>query len=622
MKKLFLILMMMSTAAAAWAQSQLSTVRGKTKDGKTIKVDYYKGTVEDVIQSVKYQLVDELQSNVNELQGRTKTLQGKLDDANAQVKQLQKQLQNSGGNQAEEQRIRKQLTEKETQITKLNNDIKALNEQIANLQKDDMSETLASLRQQLNEKEALVTSLNKQVVNLNLEVNSLNNDKEALNKQIEMLSMQGDKAEEMRELNNRMAEKEAQITKLNNDIKALNEQNANLQKDGTNETLASLQQQLTEKETVVAALNKQVVNLNMEVNNLNKDKEALNKQIEMLSRQGDKTEGILELNNKVAEKDNRINQLNEQIAKHERTIDSMMRNKTVVVPSDKEKQLQQLREQIAAKDAAINSLNKQIADFGKGIGKPAKTPVVGLELGLGPAFMRGNMEEGWAKDPKWCKKVDVYYGTACLSDGFPLSVEAGVGIRGLKLSAIGAACEQLFNRTDADGDSYQALYSFGSRQESLSLTYVEVPLRLCFGQPGKDRVSVYAKLGITPSIKVGTKFNGQGTYSLKGYYPQWDVTLENVTELGFGTETDCYAGVEAPNAKSFVLWGNISMGAYLPFKGTPVMLNAGFNLDFPFMGLADTDTSHLGLPNGIGLLYNSGKVAIPSIEIGLVYTLK
>ena len=126
MKQLFLILIMTATVATAWAQSQLSTVRGKTKDGKTIKVDYYKGTVEDVIQSVKYQLVDELQAEAKNLQGKTKTLQTQLDDSKSQVKDLQNQLKNCG-DATEAQRLRNQLAEKDKQIKKLNNDMDALN---------------------------------------------------------------------------------------------------------------------------------------------------------------------------------------------------------------------------------------------------------------------------------------------------------------------------------------------------------------------------------------------------------------------------------------------------------------------------------------------------------------
>ena len=75
MKKLFLILIVTAITSTAWSQSQLSTVRGKTKDGKTVKVEYYQGAVEDVIKSVKYQLVDELQAEVTNLQNKLKTQQ-------------------------------------------------------------------------------------------------------------------------------------------------------------------------------------------------------------------------------------------------------------------------------------------------------------------------------------------------------------------------------------------------------------------------------------------------------------------------------------------------------------------------------------------------------------------
>jgi len=61
MKKIFLVLFSLTLVTSTWAQTQRSTLRGKTKDGKTLTVQYYQGTVEDRIESVKYQLVDELQ---------------------------------------------------------------------------------------------------------------------------------------------------------------------------------------------------------------------------------------------------------------------------------------------------------------------------------------------------------------------------------------------------------------------------------------------------------------------------------------------------------------------------------------------------------------------------------
>ena len=525
MKKLFLILIMTATVATAWAQSQLSTVRGKTKDGKTIKVDYYKGTVEDVIQSVKYQLVDELQAEAKNLQGKTKTLQTQLDDSKSQVKDLQNQLKNCG-DATEAQRLRNQLAEKEKQIKKLNNDIDALNAKIAALSNDDMSETVASLRQQLNEKEALVSSANKQVVKLNADVVQLEKDKETLNKQIESLTQQGDKTKEIQRLNKQVEEKNVQISQLNN-----------------------------------------------------------------------------------------------QIARNEQVIDSLKQNKIVVVPTDKDQQLKKLRDQIAEKEATISDLRRDLADCGKGMAKPVKSPVIGLEVGFGPAFPGSSVAEPWAKEVKSCLQADVYFGTARLSESFPISVEAGLGFRKFGMAARLNEYNTTLDAVDADGDNYQAIYAFEGLEESLSLTYLDIPIRLCIGQPAKERVSAYFKLGVTPSIKMGSDFDGEGKYSLKGYYPQWDVTIENVEPLGFGSDMDCYDDVK-PEIKGFNLWGNVAFGAYVPFKGSHIVLNAGVKLDYPFLGIGTFNAVN-NLPDGkAGLLQNGGKVIIPSVEVGLVYTLK
>ena len=429
MKKLLLMLVLTAMATATWAQSQLTTVRGKTKDGKTIKVEYYKGNVEDYVESVKYQLVDELNAKVKELQN-------KLDVANKRLEALEKPTGSSGNS----------------------NEVKRLNNEI-----NELSRALDKLQEQL--------------------VNS----------------------------------------ELSND--SLIAVNANLQDQMAN-----------------------------------------------LGNSGDK-------------------------------------------------ELKRLRDSIVSKDASIRKLNKTVADCEKQVkrlendlaqcgsrpvGYPKPSPVIGVQVGLGPAFAK-ETEEGWARDINWMKKAEVYFGTARLTRSFPLTLEAGVGIRSLKLSATRAPGELSMNGIDANGDSFQALYTYGVLQESLSLTYLDIPVRICFGEPAKGIVSVYAKLGLTPSIKMADKFQGNGKYTLKGYYPQWDVTLENIVELGFGSDLEYYTADNQPEANSFVLWGNALLGAYVPL-GNKILLNAGLGLDIPFMSLTQT---HAG-----------SKAVVPSFEIGMVYSLK
>lgn len=393
MKKIFLIFALVALTVMVQAQSQLTTVRGKTKDGKTIKVEYYQGNVEDYVVSVKYEVVDELQ-------GRVEKLQTDLDAANKKLK--------SGGSSI------------------VNNEIKALNAQIDELNKD-------------------LDRLQGQLVASELSNDSLT----------------------------------AEIGKV-------------------------------------------------------------------------------------------------------------------------EKRVQELEIELAKCHSVP-------------VGHPRPKPVLGLEMGLGPAIVLDDIEDGWARDLHWAKNVDVYFGTARLSHSVPISIEAGVGVSGIKMTASHSPYVLTENTTDVDGDSYQATYTYDARAERLSLTYLNVPIRVCFGQPYSKTLSVYTKVGVTPSVKVGSTFEGTGNYSLEGYYPQWDVTLHNIDELGFGDGKECYDGVE-PDLNGFVVWGNVAVGAYVPIKSFPLIVNAGLNLDIPLMGTGKA-------VEGMSLLGNGGKVVVPTVQVGLVLPL-
>jgi uncharacterized coiled-coil protein SlyX len=419
MKKLFLTLFAIVLFASAWAQSQRSTLRGKTKDGKTLTVQYYQGTVEDRIESVKYQLVDELQDEIKNLKNNIKDLQNRLDATNKEVKQLNKQLEKSSGNQ---------------------DDISALNQQIA--------------------------------------------------------------------------EKTEEITQLSGQLDSL-------------------------------------------VNELNQAQEENNR----LQAQLDSLQAV------------RITQ----------------------------------------------NQKKSI---------PEKTPVIGMEAGLGTVLL-GNSANGlWAKDIPLGTQFALYFGTARLSESLPISFEAGLGFRRFTMAAHLSQyehCDGSFR--DKDGDAYEAIYSFENLAEHLSMSYLDIPIRICIGQPLKDRVSVYAKLGITPSLNIGSpEIDGTGTYGVKGYYEKWDVTLENIPELGFVSNRDFYEENEVETEiNKFNLWANVVVGAYMPFKNTPIVLNAGFKLDYPILKVGETsfkdDSKHLSGWH-TGLLQNGGKVWIPTFEVGVVYTLK
>ena len=417
MKRIFFIIATTVMASTAWAQSQqLQTIKGKTKDGKSINVQYYKGTAQDYIESVKYQLVDELKADNTSKQNSINDLQYQLNKANKRIDNLNDQLKNCGD---------------PGQVTTLKN--------------------------QLKEKEGEIDQLNEQVDNLGAQLKEMQAENERLRAQLDS-------------------------------IKAVN-------------------QQLSQKKN-----------------------------------------------------------------------------------------------------------------------RPVRNPYVGVEASMGSVFLSNSgLNNPWAKSISWNKQVEVYFGSDRLSEGFPVSLEAGVGFRSLPMSAVIEHHEiKDIYQPDIDGQYYQPEYVFDNYTEKLTMNCLEVPVRLCIGQPEKDKISVYAKLGLAPSFILSSKLVN-GPYSKKGYYSNWNVTFEDINELGFFN-----AGGNGEKAlttdKRFNLWGNAAFGAYVPL-GSSLLFNVGAKLDYPILKTGSfesldvsTDKDKLPIPDGLTKYY--GRMLIPNLQAGLVYTLK
>lgn len=418
MKKIALLFIITTLAATTWAQN-LSTVKGKTKDGKTFQVDYYHGAIEDYIENVKYSLVDELKAKVTQLQTESKDLRVKLDAANKRAKELE--------------------GKEETKNSK--------------------------------------------------EVNQF-----------------------QEEINN----KEAQI-------------------NGLNEKIKQLQSQI---DTTSSA--------------------------------------------------NRL----------------------------KELKIQQLQEEIAEKDRQLESREKTLKTQAVGAG-----PYIAFEAALGKTRLGNSVSEGWNQERGRSFQAALYYGTARLTSAMPLSLEAGLGIHKVSMAVARDSHTLMVDTKDIDGCPFQAQYSMGALQEAFSATYLTIPLRVCLGQPMKNNVSVYAKLGLTPSLKIGAAFEGNGKYTLKAYYERWHVTLEDIEELGLVSNQERYNATSAPTVKGFVLWGDVALGVYIPFGNLPLQMTAGVKIDYPLTSLATASEASV-IPESYGLFGMGGKVFSPSANLGLIYTFK
>lgn len=469
MKKLLLFILMTAAVSSVWAQSQLSTVRGKTKDGKTIKVEYIQGTVEDVVVSVSYQEVDELKAKNTTLEKSLNGAKSDLDKAKAERDKAKTDLDKTK-KELEAEKAKHTATPSTTpdpEITRLN--------------------------KLVEEKEAKIKELDANITTLGTRIDSLTDVNDKLKKRVSSVAIGGDR--------------------VSNDS------------------------------------------------------------------------------------------LNSVIAENKR-----------------------LKTDLNNSQAQVKTLQQEVIRLSSNPAAGPKSPVIGLSAAFGPLFLTGDgMSDVWAKDFTMGKSFALYFGTARLSESFPLSVEAGVGIGSYKLKAGFQNYEtSVSNYLDADGDACTAHYAFTDVNEELNLSYLNIPISLCFGQPVRGRVSAYFKLGLTPSIKIGSSFTGEGKYALNADYVEWGLHLDDIAHLGYGSGFDCYPDATQPELSSFVLWGNVGFGAYVPFGNSPVLLKAGAKLDMMLMSAGEStlNNSMSYNPNTCNLLVGGAKLLCPSVELGLVYSIK
>jgi hypothetical protein len=147
-----------------------------------------------------------------------------------------------------------------------------------------------------------------------------------------------------------------------------------------------------------------------------------------------------------------------------------------------------------------------------------------------------------------------------------IGLAMGLGISYHKQSAsLDNHSEHLQGFTDADGTLCDVTLDYQGIKESVSLTYLDIPLYLEIGKPSRVKISGYLDIGVKGSILLSGKFSGSGNYTSTGYYQNWDVSLHDVPELNYFTDKQSY---ENPSYKlsRFVLWGTLSGGVSFPFS--------------------------------------------------------
>lgn len=372
------------------------------------------------------------------------------------------------------------------------------------------------------------------------------------------------------------------------------------------------------------------------IENLKKDKNANDNTIAKLNKR------IVALNDSLSIIKTKCNEHLVNLKKCEAQINMLQSaNESVVeLPEDNDEQFLAVIDSLTLVN---NQLRQQIASYDKNLSKmeneiklSISSHAIGLDLGYGLSlFNNDNLKNDfWSKETCANQHISVYFQTKRLVKSFPLSVGIGIGFDKMSLKAhFNYYSETIENVVDNDGDRYNLIREYNNVKEKVSLSYISIPLFAAVGQPYANKVSAYGKLTLVPMLNVSKNVTASGTYTSTGYYPQWDITLHDIPELGFNTDAQCYNDDTDLNVNTFILSGSLSAGVYYPLcnlnknpEGSQFIFKGGIRLDYTLMPVAGKSSKddivnakyHLGAYNSI----ENTNVFSPIIEIGLIYLLK
>ena len=131
--------------------------------------------------------------------------------------------------------------------------------------------------------------------------------------------------------------------------------------------------------------------------------------------------------------------------------------------------------------------------------------------------------------------------------------------------------------TDLDNDTYYKDVE-ASLEEMNTLTFIEIPVQFKYTIKPGSKTSYYVFGGVSISYLLSADYDVSGDASLKGYYNEYNVLLEDIPEYGF--ETNTYSNTQGDwilNQLNF--FGNLAFG--VSFKtGYKSSLNIGPVLNY------------------------------------------
>ena len=203
------------------------------------------------------------------------------------------------------------------------------------------------------------------------------------------------------------------------------------------------------------------------------------------------------------------------------------------------------------------------------------------------SFNTGGGVSGFQTRPTIGK--DHWKGTATLGLGYHYSFHPNWGIgSGVNLTAYnGKITIKDYDQRQAaintlTDNAFDFLVSSSNYEETQRAMMITIPLMVQYQHKYKyqfkEKMNLYAALGFKAGIPVSAKSKSKGNFSTKGYYPNLNVTYENLPDYGFVTNQPFPENKTNLGLKTAVM-ASAELGAKYPL-GKNISLYTGIYTDY------------------------------------------
>lgn len=116
-----------------------------------------------------------------------------------------------------------------------------------------------------------------------------------------------------------------------------------------------------------------------------------------------------------------------------------------------------------------------------------------------------------------------------------LGITSGIGLSPYKTILSLDHYSSSFYTVDSEGDYYERRISANQIKEVQKISFLEIPLLLCLNYPYSRIIGLYLQAGINMSIPIVNNYSSSGSFTYSGYYPEYNVLLQELPYEGFAS---------------------------------------------------------------------------------------